>query len=209
MSVYRLTPEQMRAHQARIAKSKGGEQAAGLDNLDWRPMGAPKPAPRCGNCGSVEGRPHLADCVFAQSAPSTPSPTFREAFGKAKEVVAEYMAGGRARKFVLSLPVPPSVNMNTYPTASGGRVLTDAHRGFRSVVAATVFNAKLPRLYGRLSVRIHVNAPRVDIDNIVKPTLDALQRAGAIENDRNVDDLHVVRSQSLPLGMLEIEVGEL
>lgn len=229
-----MTPEQVRAHQARLAKLRGepvrgpdggcgwpgspGQSGAAaiaqddlrktLANLDWKPMRGAVPASvaRCGNCGAPEGQPHLPECIMA--APVAPSAAFREAFGKAKDVVAEYMAGDRARRFVLSLPVPQSVNMNTHPTANGGRVLTDSHRAWRSMVALKVFDAKLPKLYGHLRVYIRINAPQMDIDNAVKPTLDALQRAGAIENDKHVDDLHIVRSTLIPLGTLDIEVGE-
>lgn len=174
-NVFRMTPEQLRAYRARIAKAKG-ETVANI-------LAEPRPAP---------------------------SPAFVDGLAKARGIVAEYMAGERARKFTLTLPVPPSVNHNMHPTASGGRVLTAEHRGFRSIVAATVYNAKLPKLYGRLSVYIRINAPRADAcDNFTKPILDALQRAGAIENDRNVDDLHIVRSQFVALGTLQIEVAEL
>lgn len=114
----------------------------------------------------------------------------------------------KARSFVLRLPVPQSVNHNSRPTASGGRILTDEHKAFRTTVALMVYDKKLPKLYGRLRVYIRINAPG-DIDNRVKPVLDALQRAGAIDNDRNVDDLHVARSTLIPSGFLDVEVGEL
>ena len=142
--------------------------------------------------------------------PLAPSAAFVEAFGQARAVVEQYMSGNRgARSFVLRLSVPQSVNMNTRPTLSGGRILTDEHKAFRAEVAMSVYHAKLPKLYGKLRIYIRLNAPRVDIDNVVKPILDALQRAGAIENDRHVDDLHVQRSGLLPEGKVDVEVAEL
>lgn len=195
VTVFRMTPEQVRAHQARIAKARA--PAYGVDTItretireeiysqDWQPFGRTKPEP---------------------------SPAFVASFGKAKDVVAEYMDGTRARKFTLRLPWPPTLNSNTLPTMTGGRILTPEHKTFRAEVAYAVYQAKIPKLYGKLRVSIVAhppdNRPR-DLDNIVKPTLDAMQRAGAIENDRHVDDLHIMRSTVIPRGTIDVEVGEL
>lgn len=212
MTVLRFTEAQLEARRKRMtedAKRKAGQSGTYPSIV---------PTPVCPSCGTPADRPHPTECAWATTAVGghpgnsnlSPSPAFVEAFGKAQAVVEEYIGRkDRARGFILRLPVPQSVNANTHPTATGGRVLTDEHRAFRTHVAVEVYNAKAPKLYGRLRVYIRVNAPRVDIDNIVKPTLDALQRAGAIDNDRNVDDLHVVRAPVLLDGMLDVEVGEL
>jgi Holliday junction resolvase RusA-like endonuclease len=189
MSVRWLTPEQIASHQARMKR-----------------IGA-EPVVVCGNCAAPkeDGECRNPDCLMSKPRPS---PALKEALGQARAVVEAGMSG-KARAFVLRLPVPQSVNHNTRPTLSGGRILTDEHKAWRQTVALAVYDAKIAKLYGRLRVYIRINAPRVDIDNTIKPSLDALQRAGAIDNDRQVDDLHVVRSTLIPAGQFDIEVAEL
>ncbi len=211
-NVYRMTPEQLIAYNSRLARMRnGGAKVCPSCNT---PADMPHPAecaykPAGDESGASAGAGFVVDSI-GPSGHVEPSPNFVHYFGEAKAVVAEYMnRPDRARSFALRLTVPQSVNSNTLPTAQGGRVLTDEHRAWRSAVAFAVYQAKAPKLTGRLTVFIRVNAPRIDIDNIVKPTLDALQRAGAIDNDRNVDDLHVVRAPAIPDGMLDVEVGEM
>ena len=53
---------------------------------------------------------------------------------------------------------------------------------------------KPPKIKGNVSVTIHLGRPdrrRRDIDNLTKAPIDLLQRAGVIEDDCLVDDLHV------------------
>lgn len=138
-----------------------------------------------------------------------PSKAFVESFGKARAVVEEYMSGKHARAFTLALPVPQSVNHNTRPNGQGGRILTDEHKTFRQEVAYAVYQAKIERLYGQLSVEIRMNAPRMDTDNIVKPILDALQRAGAIANDRNVFHHQVTRDNTIAAETVVVSVREI
>lgn len=138
-----------------------------------------------------------------------PSKAFEEAFAKAGAVIAGYMDGTRARSFTLTLPVPQSVNHNTRPDGRGGRLLTPEHRAFRQKVAIAVYQAKIEKLYGILDVRILLNAPRLDVDNVVKPVLDALQRAGAIDNDRNVHHLEVTRNSVIAPGAMSVRVNEI
>lgn len=67
-------------------------------------------------------------------------------------------------------------------------------------------------LTGSLCVKIMFNAPdkrKRDIDNTLKPTLDAFQGAGVIGNDFQVDDLHIVRGPSLSGGRYEISISRL
>lgn len=53
------------------------------------------------------------------------------------------------------------------------------------------------RLVGRVRVVIRVLFPdrrRRDLDNLIKPLLDALTHGGAWEDDSQVKDLHIVES---------------
>ncbi len=126
--------------------------------------------------------------------------------------VIEYgtpIAHVRPRQFLLTLPYPPTLNHNTMPTLGGGRYLTQEHKNFRALVAQIVFASGIKRLDGRLSVTITASAPDArarDLDNIVKPTLDALQRAGAILDDCNVDELIVRRVAVRTRGTAQVVV---
>ena len=140
----------------------------------------------------------------------THSPAFGKAFDQVKQVVSDYMDGRKSRSFTLALLCPQSVNHNSKPDGKGGRYLTAEHKQFRHEVAIACYANKVPKLYGTLDVRIEINNPRADAcDNFTKPILDALQRAGAIDNDRNVHHLEVTRSDSIPSGSFVITVREI
>lgn len=94
-----------------------------------------------------------------------------------------------------ALPYPPSTN--TYWRNVGGRVLISAKgRAFRHDVWAIVKESGAEKLTGRLEVALQLTMPdkrRRDIDNVFKALLDALEHAGAYENDNQIDKLSVVR----------------
>lgn len=95
----------------------------------------------------------------------------------------------------LTLPYPPSVN--TYWGFHGHRrFLTDKAVDFKKAVAHWVSLSGQKFGDARLEVTIITHAPdrrARDIDNIVKPTLDALVQAGLFDDDSQVDRLVVIR----------------
>jgi len=104
-------------------------------------------------------------------------------------------------KIELLLPFPPTLNHNL----TAQRTLTAAHSQFRDEVAAAVnhklrghavaYASWLP-LEGRLHAEILVFAPdkrKRDIDNLIKPTLDALQAAGVFLDDNQFDCITIRR----------------
>jgi Holliday junction resolvase RusA-like endonuclease len=52
---------------------------------------------------------------------------------------------------------------------------------------------------GPVRVELLVSTRRMDIDALIKPVLDCIERSGAIRNDGQVVDLHV-RKEGLPPG---------
>lgn len=112
----------------------------------------------------------------------------------------------------LRLPCPPS--MNTYWRNFRGRtVLSKAGREFKQAVQDYVIDNNIPKFGDkRLSV-IMVYRPRdrriTDIDNRIKPVLDALQEAGVYDDDSQVDHLEMSRGLNLKGGGVVVFIGEI
>lgn len=109
----------------------------------------------------------------------------------------------------LTLPYPPSVN--TYWGFHGHRrFLTKKAVDFKKEVAHWVSLSGQKFGDARLEVTIITHAPdrrARDIDNIVKPTLDALVQAGLFDDDSQVDLLTVKRGDVAKGGKAVILVG--
>ncbi|MEO1035206.1 MAG: RusA family crossover junction endodeoxyribonuclease [Pseudomonadota bacterium] len=104
----------------------------------------------------------------------------------------------------LELPVPPSGN-HSYTTIAGRRVLSKKAQAYRTHVGKLVLAERANKaLDGRLQVTLlfmQSDNRRRDIDNVVKPTLDALQHAGVFIDDSQVDKLSIHRENSLHMGL--------
>ncbi len=98
--------------------------------------------------------------------------------------------------FSVDLPMPMSVNNLFFNVPGRGRVKTKAYENWQQAAALTIVAAVRAdqRIGGRVSVKIELPAKcRLDIDNAVKPILDALVRSRRIDDDRNVASLTVDR----------------
>lgn len=65
---------------------------------------------------------------------------------------------------------------------------------------------------GKLSVEIHIHPKdrrKIDIDNRIKPLLDALQYGWAFIDDSQVDELHVYRKEIISGGQCFVKIVEL
>lgn len=106
------------------------------------------------------------------------------------------------RTLTLGLPWPPSTN-HAWGLSSrgGGRVFTKrAVRDFRAAVLAVWANNGRVRFRRGVAVRVEIRLTppdkrRRDIDNVIKPTLDALVACGAIGDDSDVGELIVIREE--------------
>ena len=110
--------------------------------------------------------------------------------------------GDSVLKLILWIPYPPS--MNTYWRNFRGRtVLSAAGREFKKHLSAAVTEKFLEEgIEGfndrpvAVTIILHPrDRRRTDIDNRVKPVLDALEDAGVFDNDSQVELLLVKRDE--------------
>ena len=95
---------------------------------------------------------------------------------------------------VLTLPYPPS-NNRYYRHGNGRTYIGEAGEIYRMEVLACRPRTGWPIL-GRLAVVIDVypkKGPTIDLDNVPKAVLDALQHAHIFANDNDIDDLAIHR----------------
>lgn len=99
---------------------------------------------------------------------------------------------------ILVLPYPPSMNGYWRSLRTGrmaGRVLiSERGRAFRKEVEAAARLQEIERLEGPLKMTLWLHPPdrrRRDIDNPIKPLLDALTHAGAWGDDSQIRELRV------------------
>ena len=113
---------------------------------------------------------------------------------------------------VLTLPYPPSINH--YWRHVGPRTLISREgRTFRANVCALLAGGgpRKPPAGGRIALAMDAFPPdrrRRDLDNLQKPTLDALQHAGVYEDDSQIDLLTTQRRPAAPGGRLEIRIDD-
>lgn len=119
---------------------------------------------------------------------------------------------------VISLPWPPSANSYWRHPSSGplaGRhLISQQGRDYRASVHAAVLQQlrRYTRLAGKLAVTLACNPPdrrRRDLDNLQKPTLDALTHAQVWLDDYQIDDLRTVRDDVIAGGRILVTITEL
>lgn len=108
----------------------------------------------------------------------------------------------------ITLPYPPSVN-HYWGQLGSKKFLGKKGKEFREAVILAVYNAKQGGLAGRLHMEVYLYPPdkrKRDIDNVLKPLLDAMEHAGCYENDSQIDKLCVTRREVMPEGSCYVEV---
>jgi crossover junction endodeoxyribonuclease RusA len=117
----------------------------------------------------------------------------------------------KIRGVTFNLPWPPSVN-HMHISTGKARFRSKAYVAFCGLVANIVEREKIPANGSkRLTIAIWLHAPnrrKVDVDNRAKPVLDALQRAGVFDDDEQVDELHIYRSDIAKLGYCTVNISE-
>jgi crossover junction endodeoxyribonuclease RusA len=110
----------------------------------------------------------------------------------------------------ISLPFPPSINHYYRHTARGVSILP-AGRKFRVEVNAHVVAQRAAKGYaGRLVVLINAYPPdnrRRDVDNPIKPLLDAMTHAGVWVDDSQIHDLRIVWGEQVEGGAVLVTIN--
>ena len=113
-----------------------------------------------------------------------------------------------------ALSWPPSVN-SMYNPVAGRTIISKQYREWKEQAAAELLLQGVPgeRQVGpRASLWIYVEPPdyrRRDLDNLIKPVQDAIVRAGFIEDDSIIDQLHIQRLGVAPGGRITFEIFRL
>ena len=109
----------------------------------------------------------------------------------------------------MTLPWPPSMNSYYGSDRTGRKWVSRRGVDFREVTKKVV-EVRFPKpMEGRLALRVAYFPPtrrKYDIDNYLKPLLDALERAGAFENDEQIDQLEVRKSNVCKGGHCWVEI---
>jgi len=111
----------------------------------------------------------------------------------------------------LQLPYPPSVN-HYWGQAGNHRFIGKKGKEFRAQVMDAVNEAGIQPLEGRLAVHIALFPPdkrKRDIDNVLKPLLDACEHAGCYENDSQIDELQINRRDVVKDGACTIIIVQI
>jgi Holliday junction resolvase RusA-like endonuclease len=119
---------------------------------------------------------------------------------------------GRAphRRETLTTATPPSVNHAWVNVAGKGRMRSAKYNVWLRETGWTIRAARILKITGHVAIRIRAGVPdrRRDLDNIVKPLLDALTTFGVIEDDAFCHRLAAEWSLGVKAGLVEIEIRQ-
>lgn len=105
-----------------------------------------------------------------------------------------------------SLPYPPTDN-HYYTVARGRKILSMRGREYRDWVYGNVLERGGKPLRGRLEAQVQLTMPdrrKRDICNVLKALMDALQYAGAFEDDAQLDRVTVQRGEVSKPGRVQV-----
>lgn len=112
----------------------------------------------------------------------------------------------RLKTLTIQLPYPPSVN--TYWRHARGRTyISPAGRAYKAAVWTLLSATEGFAPGDRLAADIVVHPPtrrRFDLDNRLKGLLDAIEAAGVIPDDEQIDDLRIRRGPKQPPGSTRV-----
>lgn len=107
------------------------------------------------------------------------------------------------------LDYPPSVNSYWRTTRGGQTYLSKAGRQYREAAAAATdvrFGQRRVQVYIELTMP---DRRRRDLDNTLKALLDAIEHAGIVDDDCQIDRLMVERIHVEPPGAADVVIEEI
>lgn len=108
----------------------------------------------------------------------------------------------------LTLPIPPTIN-HYYGHRGHTKYINRSGKVYRHLVVTELNKQGLCGHFGAdkvgLDITLHLPAGG-DIDNRLKPLLDALEAARLFDNDRQVDEIRVRRGQRVKGGLCMVKV---
>lgn len=115
--------------------------------------------------------------------------------------------------YELHLPFPPTVNSYYKRNHGYGVRISDKGRKFRAEVQAEIEEqwGSFEMLEGKLLVEVieHVPDKRIrDLDNYMKPLLDALTHAGIWEDDSQINQLMIYRGAQCYSGKIALRIHD-
>lgn len=98
------------------------------------------------------------------------------------------------------IPYPISANKMTEGGRGGQRHRSKRYDNFLKEVASEVGRQKVKAVSGlfTIAITLYKRRPNMDLDNVIKPTLDALQECGIIRNDTDCVDVRAVWDANVP-----------
>jgi crossover junction endodeoxyribonuclease RusA len=111
----------------------------------------------------------------------------------------------------LTLPYPPTIN-HYWGQLGSKKYLGKKGKEFREAVFLCAYNARKGTLNARLKMEVYLYPPdnrKRDVDNVLKPLLDALEHAGVYENDSQIDKLCITRMEVLKGGLCDVVISAL
>ncbi len=112
--------------------------------------------------------------------------------------------------FTVEFLPPPSVNESYRNVPAVGRVKTKAYKSWRkaaawAVVAAVPAASAVRGLFG-----VAINLPSMmkgDIDNRAKGIIDALVASGRVDDDKFLEELHIIRRAPGPNAVVVVKAA--
>ena len=108
------------------------------------------------------------------------------------------------------LPWPPSVN-NYFPVVGGRHIKSAKGRSYCAAVTALCAANRLAGTFPTQRVQVAIlasppNLARRDLDNLLKPILDALTAAQVWGDDSQVDELAIRRGPVVKDGLVNVRI---
>jgi len=108
----------------------------------------------------------------------------------------------------LDLPLPPTIN-SYYQYKGFRRFVGPEGKRFKADVAQIIGNLGVNLGESRLALTVHIHfrdKRRQDLSNRIKALEDALVQAGLFDDDSQIDEEHIYRSQIIKEGKARIEL---